>query len=187
MSWGNGVRAVAAVGNAIADAAVRLGEAVGAIALVVILGASLFEIFARKLGAPTLWSRDVTIYGLVALAFLTLAAVERHREHMNVDFVVARFPFRLRKAVELCVGGISLAFVLLIGWEGLLISLDSFRLGRGMTGGITVPAYLPQLMLPVGAFLFALEQVRGLVRLAAASPEQAATEATSVDPMAQPT
>lgn len=176
------IRAGARAASRFIDVSTAAGGAAGALALAVILVASLFEIVARKVGAPTLWSRDVTVYGMVVLTFLTLSAVERRGEHMNVDFVVMRLPSALSPAVRVGTRLISLAFLLLLAWQGWKAVEQSLQLDRSMIGGIGVPSYLLELMLPVGAFMMALEQARGLILLILDSKRLSRPAPAMVDP-----
>lgn len=141
-------------------------SAASAVALVVMLVASLTELIARKLGAPTRWSTDVSVYGVLVLTFLGVAAAERRSEHVNADFfVVGRGP-RVRRVAEGATRVTSLLFVLLLVWQGWNVAAGSLALGREIVGQFRVPAFALELLLPIGCLLLALEQIRGLVLFA---------------------
>lgn len=149
---------------------VRCADAAGAVALVVMLTSSVIEVVGRKLGSPTLWSADATVFSLLVLTFLCIAAVERRGEHMNADFfIVGRGP-RMRRAAEAVARTASLLFVLLLVWQGWRLAAESFALGRTTLGQIHVPSFLIELLLPIGALLLALEQVRGLALFSRGRP-----------------
>lgn len=157
--------------------AVMAGGALGSLAIAVMLISSVFEMVARKLGHPTLWSYDMNIYALLVLTFLTLAAVERDGEHMNVDLFSDHLPASVTRVIYVITGLVSLAFVLLLAWEGWRVAQESATYGRTAGGGVKVAAAAVEMLVPIGAILLALELVRRLVRLArGAPPRRGATE-----------
>lgn len=173
--------AIARAFDRVLSGAIAAGSAIGAIAIAVLLASSVIEIVMRKIGRPTPWSYDVNIFGLLILVFLTLAAVERHGEHMIVDIVLTRASPRLRRAMNAATRLAALLFALLLSYYGSRVALESLEYGRTIGGQVKIPAFALELLLPVGMLLLALELLRGLVRMA-----RGEDPVLSDDPLTQP-
>ena len=70
---------------------------------------------------------------------------------MTVDILYARFSPRLKAIVSLFITCLAIVISLIIAWQGLLLSLSYFQMGR-LIRNINVPIYIPRLLVPVGAF-----------------------------------
>jgi TRAP-type C4-dicarboxylate transport system permease small subunit len=100
---------------------------------------------------------DLVGYGMAALFAFGLAIALADRGHVNVDLLYRRYGPRLRRIADLAFmcAGVLAALGLTLG--GLALAYDSLSRGRINYGMIELPLWLPQLMIPVGGFLFMLE------------------------------
>lgn len=157
----------------------RLSEGLGALAGLAALGliaVTLVEVFARyALHAPTVWSYDVA-NGLNGAAFILAVAMTLHRDaHVRVDVLSARFPPRLRGAIErVALAGLVLPALLLLTWAAWGQFLRAWTTGELDHVSPWRPQVWPiRLLLLVGLAMLAL-QVLARVLLpraaAAASP-----------------
>ena len=83
----------------------RVGGALGAVAMVLILGlvgVMLNEVVARRfLNAPTIWAVDITYMANGTLFLLGAAYTLRRNMHVRIDFLSTRLPLRVQHAANL--------------------------------------------------------------------------------------
>lgn len=162
------------------DALYLLGGVLGAVALVAIGVLIMGNVVARQLGRVIPSADDLTAFAVAGSAMLPLAYTFRHAAHIRVDLVIGRFRGPARAAMEVLVLGIGAAMVGFFAFATFDLMTDSFEFDEVSQGMLKVPLWLPQLMLPVGAGLFALALVDDLVVvLAGGVPSYRAGEAAS--------
>lgn len=144
--------------------------AIGAIALLVFYEVALRYLF----NSPTLWTQDLCIYLMLWGAFLGLAPAERAGEHIRIDLLLKKLPGRIQHwlgiATHILVGGFSV----LVAWSGLDAAIQSYTYGRESLSLFPVPMWIPQMCIPVGMGLMAVECFRRAwcARTELAGPEQ---------------
>ena len=95
---------------------------------------------------------EILLPGVVLLGW---AYVQRDKSHITVDIIYERFPPRFKAIVALCITTLAMVIAILIVWQGIDQSVLNFQMGR-LIRNINVPVYLPQLLVPVGAFTLLL-------------------------------
>ncbi|HEX5476395.1 MAG TPA: TRAP transporter small permease [Burkholderiales bacterium] len=134
-----------------------------AVAIVALLPFPLFyDALARKAGAPTVWVFDVTLYALIAGAFLANAYALKHGNHFRVHILLELFP-RWRRAFD----DLALASVALFGFAiayggGLLVHYSYVNAIRSASL-FDVALYLPQAVVPLGGLALALQALAMIV------------------------
>lgn len=121
----------------------------------------------------------VSVYLMVAIAFLPIAKVERDNRHIAVDLLVQFFsaPVRLRiLAVSCLISAVFLSLVAYAGWE---IAMKKMAIGEYAFGARFLLIWPARFIVPLGTgamalFLFfkAWRLMRGDASLAPASGEQ---------------
>jgi len=91
---------------------------------------------------------EILLPGIVLLGW---AYAQRTKSHVAVDIVYDRFPPRVKPIVALFITFLAMVISALIVWQGLLECMFNFQMGR-MIRIIDVPVYIPQLLVPIGAF-----------------------------------
>ena len=91
---------------------------------------------------------EILLPGIVLLGW---AYAQRTKSHVAVDIVYDRFPPRVKPIVALFITSLAMVIAALIVWQGLLECTFNFQMGR-MIRIINVPVYIPQLLVPIGAF-----------------------------------
>lgn len=114
----------------------------------------LYEIAARYLfDAPTIWAQEISVYLLLACAFFGFAPTMHAGEHIRIDLLVKRFGARARSALELLTGLAIAAFAAIAAWGGYETVLQSLRFGRRSLTLLSIPVWIPQLVVPGGMLL----------------------------------
>ena len=140
------------------------------------LGAALFvatgimltwEVAARYFFvSPTIWAAELSQLCLIWGTLLAMPWALETRRHIVVDALVAQMPVRVRTALDGIVMLLTAIFSAVVVWKGGEIFWDSFVRGRGSGTMLGVPAWVPELAVPVGfALLFIqalIEAVRSL-------------------------
>jgi C4-dicarboxylate transporter DctQ subunit len=153
------------------DAAIKALSWVGALgaalALAVLTISVIWEVIARGVfRSPTIWSMEISTYGIAAICFLGLGWVLRQGRHLEIDLVLVRLPDGWRQAIGIATDAFSAAFCALLVWYGANFVDVSFIIGSVSVSELRVPQWIPQLTLPIGFALLGLEFVaRILVRL----------------------
>ena len=156
-----------------------MGAMVAALALAVLSVSVIWEVIARGVfRSPTIWSMEISTYGIAAICFLGLGWVLRQGQHLEIDLVVARLPGRLRQGIGIATDAFSAAFCALLVWYGANFVDVSYIIGSVSVSELRVPQWIPQLTLPIGFALLGLEFIaRILVRIGLVRGRIAAVEA----------
>lgn len=111
-----------------------------------------YEVIARWVfGAPTIWAQEITVYLLIACAFVGLAPTMHAGEHIRIDLLFKRFREGGRSAVELLACLCIAAYAGIAAWGGYEMAAQSFKYGRKSLTLLAVPVWIPQLVVPIGA------------------------------------
>lgn len=120
----------------------------------VVSGLIGYEVVARYLfNAPTTWILDVSIYLTMWATFLGAGHTLRLGGHIRMDLYVRRLAPRPRRAMELAMATLALAFCVVLVWQGLVSVSDAIRLGEVTLSTIRVPLWVPLSAIPVGGLI----------------------------------
>lgn len=134
----------------------RLVEA-GYAAMVVVGFAQV--LFRFVLESPLSWSEELIRYVFVWTVFLTAAIAFRLELHIEVDFLTARYPPALRRAMARLGWACVLLFVVVLLVLGTqLVLAPSVRLQK--SPAMEIPMTVPYAAVPVGAALMLVNVLR---------------------------
>jgi C4-dicarboxylate transporter DctM subunit len=147
----------------------RIVDGFGMIGGVLILCNAAFityEVVMRYIfNAPTIWVQEVTIYLTILSGFLALAYALKENAHVKVDFVSVHLHGRTALALEILAALMAILFVAVLGWEGIVMALNTFEAQEHSPTLLRVPVWIPQSFIPLGAALLLLEYLRLAFRL----------------------
>ncbi|WP_029008320.1 TRAP transporter small permease [Azospirillum halopraeferens] len=106
----------------------------------------------RWFGYPLVWSVDLAQLLFVWVAFLGADLALRKRAHIGIDYLVKRFPARLRAALELALGAVVLGFLLsmtVLGYRLTMMNLERQFGDSGISYAFVTSA------VPIGCLLLA--------------------------------
>lgn len=101
-------------------------------------------------------------YLLAALVFLGMGIALHDRVLFRVEFLIHALPERTRQSLQLLFDLLSLAFMLILGWQLLRLVMQSYERGVQAATTLATPLYLPQMLMVAGAvsvILVLLKQV----------------------------
>lgn len=131
-----------------------LGAALlGGIALAV-----FYEVVARFVfAAPTEWSLELTTYALVWSSFFGAAEALRRGRHVKVDLLLERLSPAAQRGIGFCTDLVAFVFCVLVVREGARFVYQSYVTDATSISTLRMPMFIPELAVPLGAALLALQ------------------------------
>lgn len=126
-----------------------------ALALIVVVGVGF-----RKAGASLVWYDEVASIMLAWLTYYGAALAALHRAHIGVPTVVDQLRGMTRKSVVLAGEACVLGFFAVLAWAGLRVLL--VLRGTTLVSLPSVPMWVAQSVIPIGAVLFIVAQLLSL-------------------------
>jgi TRAP-type C4-dicarboxylate transport system permease small subunit len=141
------------------------GAVLAAVFMVLIAALTLFQVVGRFVGAAVPDAGELAGYAMAAAIFLSLAHTFRSGGHIRVNLLLAHVPAGLRRALEYwCLGAIAVVGALFAAFAVKLV-IDSHAFGDVSTGMLSVPLWIPQLSMAVGAILLELAVIEEFVHV----------------------
>jgi TRAP-type C4-dicarboxylate transport system permease small subunit len=103
---------------------------------------------------------------LVIFVFLSLAQVQKNKEHVTVDFLFNKAPPKIKCHWEAVTYLFPLAFFLTLFAESIGYFWESFTMREYYGAGIRVPIYPGKAAIVIGTGLVIIELIRDITRLA---------------------
>ncbi len=135
------------------------GFAASGVAIVLMVLFLLVEIILRQFKISTLCAQEFTGYLLVFVASVSLAQVLRKNRHIRITVVVSHLPQRWQKVLELVTPFLALPAVVYMAFWTFNMSITSFQRMRTAETVFETPLFIPQVFIPIGFSLFALQFV----------------------------
>jgi len=121
-----------------------------------------YDAVSRSLKAPSIWVFDVSLYLLIAAAFLGNALALRSGAHFRMVFLFKLFPAWRRFGDRLAFGATAL-FAAATLWLTIRYVQESWDYDLHSGTILNAPLWLPQLAMPLGALALLLEACRILL------------------------
>lgn len=135
------------------DVLVRANAAAAAVAAVLmwaLVSLVCIDVSLRALGAPILWSSEVTVYLLVSAVFLGMGYTYDRDGHFAIALVVEKLPRKGRLSLELLMVLLSLLFAGLLAWGGVGLVQFARSLSMSSPTLLHVPMFIPYSAVCVG-------------------------------------
>ena len=168
---------VAGLGRAIGwitNAAMAL-SALGILASLVMVAYAVVMRYVFN-SAPT-WVDDSVGFILVGIVMLGAASTLRQGGHINVDMLTERLGAAGKRRAEMWATFSVLLVSLILIVNGWQTAMSSRAIGISTSGNVELPAYLLELLLPLGGVLMLLVSLEALLRLALGLPPAVAAPA----------
>jgi TRAP-type C4-dicarboxylate transport system permease small subunit len=172
MARGGGMMLLA-FGRALRPWLDRLYDICGAIAavfLLTLLAVIVLQMAARWTGQQFPGSTDYAGYCMAAASFFALAYALNRGAHIRVSLLLSQLG-RWRRAGELWCVGISAALACYFAYYALKAVRVSYQLNDISQGQDATPLWIPQLVMAIGGFVFALALVDRFLRVAFGSSD----------------
>ncbi len=156
------MRALQAVMRAITWLNDRLGSWVSYLVFFMFVFLLLEVFFRYMLRSPTVWTVELTQMLFGAYAVLAGGYLMAHNGHVSVDILYARFPPKVKAAVDVFTSILFFLFLGVLLWFGTELAWESLERLETSQSAWDPPLYPVKLMIPLGAVLLFLQ---GLVKL----------------------
>jgi len=155
----------------------KIGRAGEDAVLVIILGGMILlaaaQIIMRNVfNFGFIWSDEVLRMLVLWIALAGAVAASRGDRHINVAVLDRFLPDKVKTLSKIVINGFTAVICGIVTWHSVLFVQTSREFGDLLMGG--VPAWLPQLILPVGfgliCYRYSLFVIQSLLRLAKGQP-----------------
>ncbi len=136
-----------------------IGDVLGGVAasIVMLLAVPvIYDAVARDLGHPTTWGFEITLYALIAGAYLANAQALRYGNHFRVRVLLTLFP-RAARFLDWLAWGTTLAFGAVILAAGATFVQYSYVNDIRAPTLLGTPMWIPQSALPLGGLALVLQ------------------------------
>lgn len=122
-----------------------------------------YDVVLRSLGIPTLWAAEVSIYMMIAMAFLGAGATQSVDGHFRVTFVRDMCPPTARFLLDVVSMVLAIAFAVIFTIGAWRLTSFSWMLGFRTSTLLEIPLWILQGLMVVGGVLLILASVRDLL------------------------
>ncbi len=141
------------------------GAVLAAVFMVLIAAITLLQVLGRMLGLAVPDAGEIAGYAMAASIFLALAHTFHSGGHIRVNLLLTHVGPRLRRALEYW----CLAFLALVGGLfgvfSIKLVIDSYGFGDVSTGMMSVPLWIPQISMALGAVLLEIAVIEEFVHV----------------------
>lgn len=139
------------------------GGVLAAILMVLIALLTLSQVVGRLFGIVVPDAGELAGYAMAGATFLALAPTFRSGGHIRVNLLLAHVPPGMRRALEIwCLGFLTVIGAMFAAFSVQMV-LDSHSYGDVSTGMITIPLWIPQVSMALGAVLLEIAVVEEFV------------------------
>jgi TRAP-type C4-dicarboxylate transport system permease small subunit len=147
------------------DKASDIGAYLSGLFMILIVLLILVEIFLRTFfKTSTLIADEYSAYFFVVVVMLGIPYTLRENGHIRISLVTSRLPEKIRKFFEILAILIALFLCIFICYHAILMVYDAYSLEMTADSIAETPIYIPQLVIPIGFILFALQFISELLK-----------------------
>lgn len=151
------------------DLADRVSDFIGRLTgwLFFIIGIVLtYDVAARFVFmSPTAWAADVSTILQIWVVYISMAYVLRNRGLIRITAFVRLFSPAGRKAAEAFSMTLIFTFAIVMTYESIVVVMESIERGRRAATMIETPMWIPEIAIPIGFILLALQAFAELIRI----------------------
>jgi len=137
----------------------KAGGWVGVCACLLIMFVVTANVASRFLIKAIPGTLEITQGLMVVTVAMLLAYTLARRGHVNIEFVVERFPNRLQRVLDIFSLVLALGFTVLLAWQGWNMGLVALDVMDASSSPPYVPYYPAKLIFAVGVSLFCLQLI----------------------------
>lgn len=124
-----------------------------------------YDVVLRTIGEPTLWAAEVSVYVMLAIAFLGAGSTQAVDGHFRVTFIRDMFPPAGRTVLDVLSLIFALGFALMFTWGAWTLVSFSWLLDFRTSTILQVPLWIMQGFMLIGGVLLSLATLRDLIRV----------------------
>lgn len=165
--WGPNVKKVLMKNNMIhwIDNISKVAGQVSALFMVLIVVLINVEIVVRTLSnTSTFIADEYSGYFLVAVVLLGLAYALKHDAHIRVEVIRTRLGGKSKRIVDVMASLFGIILTLYVAYHAVLMTKDAYVLEMTADSISETPIFIPQIVIPLGLLVFALQLIATLIR-----------------------
>lgn len=145
----------------------NLATGISVAALIAIVLMIVAVVITRYVFSYSLRNFDEIVgYLVVVIVYGGAAYTQRRDMHIRVPIVVDELPDGIRKGFEIATEIAALIFVLVVFiWLTFSVSFQSYQVGNISNSSLETPMWIPQMIVPLGSAIFAVEIIRQIILL----------------------
>lgn len=142
--------------DALLEGAPHLAGTLSGIGVLAIFAVVMFEIVARYLfSSPTSWSVEISIYLVIAVAYLGAAYAHKLNANVRVTLLLDALPQKARLRLQEAAAWSSLFFVMIATWQ-IFHFIHANYVNGTMSYILVVPQWIPNIPILLGFVLLSL-------------------------------
>lgn len=127
----------------------------------VMIGTAILGItFRYIMHNPFEWTEELARLLMLWLAFLAISIALRKREHIAIQFVVQKLPYRVSKVLEYCVDLLIAFFLIILIKQGYLMTSRTIL----TTSTLNISMFWPYFAVPLAAFISLLQLILNVTK-----------------------
>jgi C4-dicarboxylate transporter DctQ subunit len=152
--------------NSITDRMCITAGVIAGFFIIIVAVITSYEVFARKVGYPTIWTLEISIYLVIWATLLGGGYTELKSGHVGMELVQKRFQSeRCQAVIQLIHAFAGLLFMVVVLKGGYELALRAFSKNQESVGLLQVPMYLIYSAIPVGAMIHILQLVKKIINV----------------------
>ena len=143
----------------------RGSRVLAGIFLVLIAATVLAQIVGRLFGVLVRGADVISVYFMVAAAFLALGPTLRSGGHIRVALLLRGLGVKLRRAFELWCLGVGSLITIYFTYYAVDLVWGSYLIGESAIGLVAVPLWIPRSAMALGVLVLAIAFVEEFLRV----------------------
>jgi C4-dicarboxylate transporter DctQ subunit len=132
--------------------------------IVIVAIIATYEVLSRKVGYPTTWTFDISIYLVIWATLLGGGYTELKNGHVGMELIQKGFPRERSQAVIQLIHALAgLVFMIVVFKGGYELTVGAVANNQQSVGLLQVPMYLVYSAIPVGAAIHILQLGKKIV------------------------
>lgn len=157
-----------------------INEITGRICFILLVAAGIilvYEVLVRYIFRfPTIWEIESSIYLIMFVTLVGAGYGLKHDAHINIELVIKFLPPKVRHRLLIAGSILSLIFVVVVAWRGLVMWWEAYHLGWRSGTLWNPPLAIPYAFIPIGMILLALQYIVHIAELIFKKPEEIVEE-----------
>jgi TRAP-type C4-dicarboxylate transport system permease small subunit len=143
----------------------NIGALLSSVFMILIVALILIEIFLRTFfKTSTLISDEYSAYFFVAVVMLGLSYTFKENGHIRITIILSRLSPKIEKFFDIWTSLIAFLITSFLFYHSLRMVIDTFKLDMRADSIAETPIFIPQIVLPVGFLIFALQILIKIIR-----------------------
>jgi len=124
-----------------------------------------YEVIVRYVfNAPTIWSKELTQYGLCIITMLGGGYAILTEQHVRVDILYLKFPLKWQAAIDFFTWWLVILFCGVLIWMGGESAIDALLMDERSMGYLSIPKFPFLSLVVIAGFLMLLQAIARMLR-----------------------